>query len=382
MRKIFLSLLAALLLTGSAVAGTFEESVNNFSLKFLNASYKKKKNILISPYSIYIAFSPVYEGAENNTEKELKRGFLYPEKSVLRKLIKEEIEEKKSDENLKLFNGIYIQKGFKLKGNFLKTVTNFYQPEIKQVDFKNKTERIKTVNLINRDVEKTTKGKIKNLLKPSDVNSLSRLIIVNAIHFKDNWLIPFKKELTENKPFYTLGKTVKVPMMKTSGRFKTFENETVKAISLFYKNCYRMNIFVPKTENFKLTYENYNNVLNKLNFKNVDLEMPKFKLKNRTYLKKPLSKIGIKDVFNMEADLSEMTGKKNLYVQKAIHQTFINVDENGTEAAAATAVVIGLKSILPRPKKLFKIDRPFFFTITDKKGTILFTGYIANPLEE
>ena len=382
MKKIFFTLLTALLLTGSAVAGTFTESVNNFSFKLLNTTFKKNRNVFISPYSIYIAFSPVYEGAKNSTEEELKKGFLYPTKPVLRKLIKEEIEEKTSDKNLKLFNGIYIQKGFKLKESFLRTVTGFYKPKIKPVDFKNKSERIKTVNLVNSDVEKVTEGKIKKILKATDVNHLSRLIIVNAIHFKDNWLIPFKKELTENKPFHTPSKTVKVPTMKTSGRFKIFENETVKAISLFYKNRYIMNIFVPQTTKFKLTPKTYREILNKLNFENIELEMPKFKVKNRTYLKKPLSKLGIKEVFTMKADLSGMTGKKNLYVQKAIHQTFINVDENGTEAAAATAVVIGLKSAPPARKKLFKIDRPFFFTITDKKGTILFIGYIVNPLEE
>ncbi|WP_456397311.1 serpin family protein [Desulfurobacterium sp.] len=382
MKKIFLILIAALFLTGSAAAITFIESVNNFSLKFLNTSYEKNKNIFISPYSIYIAFSPIYEGAKNSTEEELTKGFLYPTKPVLRKLIKKEIEEKTSDKNLKLFNGIYIQKGFKLREGFLKTVREFYKPKIKPVDFKSESERIKTVNLINSDVEKATEGKIKKLLKASDINTLSRLIIVNAIHFKDSWLIPFKKELTENKPFHTPRKIVKVPTMKTSGRFKIFENETVKAVSLFYKNCYRMNIFVPKTENFKLTAKSYTNILNKLNFENIELEIPEFKVKNRTYLKKPLSKLGVKEVFTMKADLSGMTGKKNLYVQKAIHQAFISVNENGTEAAAATAVVVGLKSAPPARKKLFKIDRSFFFTITDKKGTILFTGYIANPLEE
>ncbi len=379
MKTLIKTIIMALLLMGSALACKLSNSINSFSFKLLNASLNGK-NLNLSPYSIYIAFSPVYEGAENNTEKELKLGFLYHSKIELRKLLKAEITEKK--ENIKLYNGIYIQKGFYIRQNYLKAVKNFYKPEISSVDFTTKDGRKKTIYRINSNVKNTTEGKIKDLIKQTDITPLTRLIIVNAIHFKDRWKMPFKKELTATKPFHSVNGTVKVPTMETTGRFAIFENKTVKAVSLPYENGYKMLIFLPKKGNFKLTYNTYKNIIRKMKPTFIKIEMPKFTTENRIYLKSTLSKLGVKDVFTMKANLSRITGKKNLYVQKAIHQTFIHVDENGTEAAAATAVAIGLKSIPPKRKKLFKIDRPFFFTLTDKKGIILFTGYIVNPLEE
>ncbi|WP_456397886.1 serpin family protein [Desulfurobacterium sp.] len=355
---------------------SFKESVNDFTIKLFNIA-NRNKNIMLSPYSIYLAFGSIYEGASGKTEKEIKEGFEYPEKYKLRKSVLEELKEKRKSP-LKIFNGLYVEKGYRFLKSYIDTVKTYYMAEIKQIDFIDPKTRYKAVNLINKDVENATSGKIRNIIQPTDVNHLTRLIDINAIYFRDSWKKAFDKNKTKEMPFFTENNTIFIPTMETTGYFKIYKSRNIKAISIPYKNGFEMTVIVP-LESFKLTSKNYRIIKMNLKRRFIKLYLPKFQIKNRFYLKKYLTRLNITLPFTMKADFKNMDGTNLLYIQKAIHQTFIDVNENGTEAAAATAVIVGLKCVLPEPKEVFKVDKPFIFTISDQKGTILFIGSVKNP---
>ncbi|WP_457569945.1 serpin family protein [Desulfurobacterium sp.] len=382
MKKVITALMIAsalLYFPAKAETFSFKDSINNFTIKLFNV-INENKNIMLSPYSIYLAFGPIYEGAAGKTEKEIREGFEYPDKCKLRKAVLEELEEKRRSP-LKIFNGLYIEKKYSFLKSYIDTVKTYYKAKIKQVDFIHPEKRYKAVNLINKDVENATNGKIKGIIQPNDVNDLTRLIDINAIYFKDSWEKPFDKHKTKKMPFFTENKTIFVPTMETTGYFKIYNFQNVKAISIPYKSGFEMTIIVP-SGNFKLNSEKYRTIKKNLKRKFIKIYLPKFQIKNRLYLKKYLNRLKVILPFTMKANFKNMDGTENLYIQKAIHQTFIDVNENGTEAAAATVVIVGLKCIPPEPKEVFKVDKPFIFTINDQKGTILFIGSVKNPEEE
>ncbi|OMH40323.1 serpin family protein [Desulfurobacterium indicum] len=379
MKKVITALmLASALLCFHAKAKTFnfKKSVNNFTIKLFNVT-NRNKNIILSPYSIYLAFGPIYEGAAEKTEEELKIGFEYPEKCKLRETVLKELKEKIKTP-LKIFNGLYVERRYNFLKSYINIVKTYYLSEVKKVDFIDTKKRYLAIKLINNDVKSATKGKIKNLIHSDDVNRLTRLININAIYFKDSWKKPFNKNNTKKRPFFIGNKTIFVPTMETTGYFNIHESQDVKAVSIPYRSGFEMTIILPQ-KNFNLTLENYRKIKRAMKKKFIKLYLPKFHIKERLYLKRYLVKLHVVLPFTMKADFKNMDGTKNLYIQKAIHQTFIDVNENGTEAAAATAVIVGLKCIPPEPEKVFRVDRPFIFTISDRKGTILFIGSVKNP---
>ncbi|WP_456484830.1 serpin family protein [Desulfurobacterium sp.] len=383
MKKIIAALIALSSLFPFSAKGmesfNLKQSVNRFSINLFNVT-NKAKNSFLSPYSIYLAFGPIYEGAAGKTEEELKIGFEYPEKCKLRKAVLKELKEKIKTP-LKIFNGLYVERRYNFLRSYINIVKTYYLSEVKKVDFIDPEKRYLAIKLINNDVKNATEGKIKDLIHPSDVNRLTRLININAIYFKDSWKKPFNKNNTKKRPFFTGNKTISVPTMETTGYFKIYKSQDVKAVSIPYRSGFEMTIIVPQ-KNFNLTLENYRKIKRAMKRKFIKLYLPKFHIKERLYLKKYLVKLHVVLPFTWKANFKNMDGTKNLYIQKAIHQTFIDVNENGTEAAAATAVIVGLKCIPPEPGEVFRVDRPFIFTISDKKGTILFIGSVRNPEEK
>ncbi|WP_457567637.1 serpin family protein [Desulfurobacterium sp.] len=379
MKKLLAEIITVItVLSSPSMAFNLKQSINNFAIRLFNTT-NKTANVLISPYSIYIAFGPVYEGAAGKTAQEIKNGLGYPEKNRLRLEISREIKNK-ANSPINIFNRMYIDKHFTVLKTYQNIVRNYYHADIKSVDFSNKENRCKTAEKINSDVENATKGKIKNLIRPGDLNRLTRLINVNAVYFKDSWEKPFEPQETEKRPFFVGEKTIYVPTMTTTGYFNVYNSNNLKAITIPYKNGFKMTIIVPDNK-FKLTPENYNFIKSRMKRKYIKLYLPKFKIKSRLYIKKNLSKLGVKIPFTPGANFKNIDGKKDLYIQKAIHQTFVNVDENGTEAAAATAVIIGLKCLPPGVEEIFKVNRPFIFTINDSNDTILFIGNVHRPEE-
>lgn len=362
---------------------------NNIFAFELYAKLKDKKgNLFFSPFSISTALAMTYAGARGNTEKqmaevlhfELNQKFLHPAfKELINQL------NKSQSYQLNIANALWGQKNCGFLKDFLTLVKTNYGAGLIEVDFIKNTESARKT--INAWVEKQTENKIKNLIKQGVLTDLTRLVLTNAIYFKGNWASQFDKKKTKEAPFYVkTDKTVQVQMMYQEGDFKFLRTSKFKLIELPYiDNELSMVIILPneidglsEVEN-SLTLNNLNRWLMKLREQEVHVYLPKFKTTSEFRLKKVLSSMGMPDAFSGNlADFSGMTGKKGLFISAVIHKAFVEVNEEGTEAAAATAVAMECESRL----SIFRADRPFIFLIRDIwSGSILFLGRIVNPLE-
>ncbi len=364
-----------------------------FALKLYQAVSGKEGNLFFSPFSISDALAMTYAGARGDTEKQMEAvlGFFRPQKvfhASFSGLIKKIVPESSGkDYTLRLANAMWGQKGYGFLPRFVNTINRYYQGGFYPVDFVKQTE--KTRQRINRWVEKKTEEKIKNLIQKGDINPLTRLVLTNAIYFKGLWASQFKVKNTKSRPFYlTGGDSVSVPMMFQRGQFPYFEtrDRKVQVIELPYAGkALSMIIFLPRRGEglarfeHSLTVKDVRTLITSLRKRKVDLFLPRFKLSSKFYLARTLARMGMPDAFSNKANLSGMTGIKELRVSKVIHQAYVDVDEKGTEAAAATAVVIRLKAVMRNP--VFRADHPFVFMIIHKEtGSILFMGRVENPL--
>jgi serpin B len=255
------------------------------------------------------------------------------------------------------------------------------------VDFKGATEQARTT--INKWVEDKTNKKIKDLLKPGILKPVTKLVLTNAIHFKGTWKKQFKKEYTRKVKFHlNEKKDVEVEMMRlTEQKFKYMRGEGFQAVELPYTGeKLSMVVLLPdkvdglaKLEK-ECTGENLKKWLSQMRTSKVDiLGIPKFKMTCEFSLADTLKEMGMPTAFGMGADFSGMNGKKDLFISAVIHKAFVDVNEEGTEAAATTAVVVEKKSAAVR-RTVFYADHPFLFMIRDTRtGAILFMGRLVNP---
>jgi serpin B len=259
----------------------------------------------------------------------------------------------------------------------------YYKGGFNEVDYIADPEgaRIK----INDWVSRETKEKIKDILNPGDITRLTRLVLTNAIYFKGKWQTEFNKNLTNDEYFYLInGQKTKVKMMYQKNTFNYYENNDLQLLEIPYKgNKISMVIILPKVGKFK-TVENIMDEkklqewLKNAMGTEVKAYIPRFKFTQSFDLSKNLSDMGMEDAFSAAADFSGINGKKNLYISEVIHKAFVEVNEEGTEAAAATAVVLDTKTLIE--ELVFKADHPFIFLIRDKEtGSILFMGRVMDP---
>jgi len=243
----------------------------------------------------------------------------------------------------------------------------------------------KTKDVINKWVENKTEGKIKDLIESIDNRAI--MFIINAIYFKADWRYKFETKNTSEGNFnLENGQTVQTKMMSIEEiTLPYLSNNAYRMIDIPYgDSIYSMSILLPN-KHFKINdiiddlyADNWKVNINNLSHKELSLTMPKFKMKNKYYLKKTLKKLGIHDAFSSRADFSKINSSSNIFIDDVIHQSFIEVDEKGTEAAAATAVVFKNTSIGIREP--FIINKPFVFVIRDRKtNSISFIGKVMNP---
>jgi serpin B len=368
---------------------------NIFAFKlFHGVRSTKNNNLFYSPFSISTALAMTYAGARSETAQQMSQTMQFQQSekfySDFKRLLHMLNEGTDGKIKLNIANGLWAQKNFKFLDSYFNIVKSNYNSELKNVDFSSETECEQTRKEINGWVEKETNDKIQDLLSQGDLTSLTRLVLVNAIYFYGEWSDTFKKESTTQQNFFLSDQTqIFVPFMNQLGRYNYFEDSNIKAIEIPYKeNKASMVIFLPNTNNgiseFEkvFDYKYYQKIIGSFQTNDVRLSIPKFQTTFKIYLGTTLSQMGMPLAFSPSgADFSGMTGHRNLCISDVIHQAFINVDEKGTEAAAATAVIMKLTSARP-PSDLkdFKADHPFVFLIKDNTtGTILFMGKIMNP---
>jgi serpin B len=373
------------------------ESNNKFAFKlFHQVQGGTIGNQFYSPFSISTAMAMVYAGARNETALQMSQTmncqpndkFHSDYKHLLFKLH----EGTEGKIKLNIANGLWAQKDFKFQESYFDVVKSNYASELKNVDFRNNADREATRNEINTWVEKNTNDKIRNILSQRDLNALTRLVLVNAIYFYGDWANPFEKESTKPKPFSLVdGTETMVPFMNQQGRYNYYEDSKIQVIEIPYKESKAsMVIFLPKIKDGisefakSLDDKYYQEIIGSLLSTDVRVSLPKFKMDLQLELSNTLSQMGMPIAFSQDgADFSGMTGSRDLYISKVIHQAFINVDEKGTEAAAATVVTMSLMMAPQHVEpKYFNADHPFVFLIKDNTtGSILFMGKIIKPKE-
>jgi len=360
-----------------------------FALNLYASLRDGEGNLFLSPYSISSALAMTYAGARGQTEAEMRKVLCFShEQQVLHRTFtaidsRLDAVDKKRRYELMVANRLWGQKGYQFLDPFLNTTKTCYGAELATVDFIDDTEGARKT--INAWIEKQTKNRIKDLLKPGVLQSLTRLVLTNAIYFKGQWESKFDKERTKDAPFMVSAqKKVTAPMMYQKDKFKYMKADSFSAIELPYNDEeLSMLIFLPnEIEGLaaleeECTPRNLKAWTEQMYETEIEVFLPKFDMACEFRLKKVLEQMGIKKLFS-EADLTGMANDEELYVSAVVHKAFVEVSEEGTEAAAATAVVVAKRAMIKR--NVFRADHPFLFLIRDNKtGSILFIGRLVEP---
>ena len=393
MKKIILILMLGSLFGQDLDSREIIEANNRFAINLYSQYKSEEGNIFFSPFSISTAMAMVYEGAEGKTAKEIKSVFGFPKYDNSRRNqysdLLSEINKKDKEYALKTANALWAEQDFHFLDEYLTTVEKYYEGKTTNLDFRNEPDSSRLI--INNWVEEKTNNKIKDLLPEGSIHSLTRLVLTNAIYFKAKWLIQFDADKTRDKNFrVNPDKSIKVPMMQRTDRKSIFnytQNEDLQILEMPYAGeDLSMLILLPLDDDIEVlensfTIEKLTEWKKSLRKRRVKIYIPKFKFETKYFMKNTLSNLGMPTAFTNSADFSGMTGKKDLIIDQVIHQAFIEVNEEGTEAAAATGVAMALKTSLRPPTPIFKADHPFIFIIQQNEtGNILFMGRVSNPI--
>lgn len=351
----------------------------------------KDRNIFFSPYSISIALTMTYEGAKGQTAKEMQSVLHIPEDANVRRpnfaRIYNEINKKDKKYKLSTANALWAQKDYKFLEEYTNNVEKYYGGKLTNLDFTRESE--KSRQIINKWVEDQTNNKIKDLIPQGVLNAYTRLVLTNAIYFKGTWVKQFDEKNTREDDFrIDSSNTVKVPMMRLIGndvKFNYAETDEIQILEMpYHGEDVSMLIILPKGNDLaniekSISLEKLSEWKNMLNEQRVDVFIPRFKFETKYFMAKALSDLGMPTAFGSAADFSGMDGTRDLFIQNVIHQAFVEVNEEGTEAAAATGVVMGITSVGPIIP-IFRADHPFIFIIQESEtGNILFLGRVSDP---
>lgn len=331
-------------------SGNSAIAINDFSLDLYQQLQAAKGNLFFSPYSISSAFAMTYAGARENTQQQMAKTLHFDSLPNVHQSFAElthTLNANASGSQLQIANALWGQKEQLYSIEFIDLIQENYGTGLKAVDFKNATEQARAT--INQWTADKTKKHIPQILAPGILTKQTKLVLTNAIYFLGSWEFPFNERNTQSAPFnVSAQKTVEVPTMYQEGDFNYSENEEMQLIELPYKKGkatagLSMLILLPKRmDGMASVEEKLRTYLpQKKTLRNVAVSLPKFKVSSEFQLQEPLKKLGMTDAFDRErADFSGINSKKDLAITVVVHKAFVEVDEKGTEAAAASAVVI------------------------------------------
>lgn len=349
-------------------------------------------NLFFSPYSISECLGMVYAGASGTTADQMARvlHFTTSQEQVasafgdLQQQLRA-IEQKKGIQ-LDIANGLWAQEEHPFLPTFLAVARTAYKAEVAQVNFRAAPELVRSQ--VNSWVAGKTRDKIKNLLSPGTIDATTRLLLVNAIYFKGEWTRQFKESETADAPFtVSSGQRVQARMMHLTAHFNYADLKPLQLLELPYaEGDLAMVVLLPKsTDGLKtletsLSSQTLNACLGRAHSREVTVFLPKFKLIGQFTLAQTLAAMGMPEAFSPAADFSQMDGARDLVISAVVHKAFVDVNEQGTEAAAATGAAIRMLAVRPQPVPTFRADHPFIFLIRDtRSGSILFLGRVADP---
>lgn len=369
------------------------EAINDFGLELLRSGTPAGDNAVLSPASIALALAMTRPGARGETARQMDdvmRAVASDDHATWLNALEaalgarngtfQNISNKDAEVILRIANAPFAQRDYPWRPEYLDALATRFGVGVRLVDYMTDVEGARRE--INAWVEEQTEERIPELLEPGILNELTRLVLVNAIYLKAPWFKPFNAEATTDAPFHRLdGSTVTVPTMRGTGGFSYADGDGWWAVELPYAGRdLAMTIIVPDDLGaFEASLDGavFSGIVGQLELSHLFVWLPKFGIETQLKLKDALSELGMPIAFDPDAaDFSGMTTEEQLVIAEVVHQANIDVDEEGTEAAAATAVVIEAVSM---PEEV-KVDRPFLFAVRDvPTGAILFLGRVVEP---
>lgn len=372
-------------------------NMNSFSLEFFRelSSSKTSENMAFSPASLNMAMAIVYSGARKETQRQLSNLFGFDPRhsdfhpayhayfSELMEISKDTLVD------FNLANRVFLEQSYAVLPQYISDVEQWHGGAFEKTDFINNPRMAE--NRINSWVEDLTRNRIQDLIPSGSLSDLTRLVLVNAIYIKSDWKHPFEKEMTREKRFRTLAGE-EVPrdfMVQRQSGIPWYEGEDFTAMELPYTTP-DLSLILIKPNDRNVTditryipdAATYNTIIRELRQEDVEMEIPTFKLESSFSLTEPLQEAGIEEAFDERADFSGISGERDLHISAVLQKVFFEIDEKGSEAAAATAVIVVTTSMPVEPPgyqpKRFVADRPFIFILKENKfNTPLFTGQIV-----
>lgn len=357
---------------------------------------ENKGNIFFSPHSISAALSMTSAGADGETRTQMEKALRFSLEGMDVHKAFADLEarlnsvQESGDIALLSANSLWPQEG-DIRKEYIAFVKKYYSAVVQDVNYKDEADREDARKRINGWVEERTQEKIKDLVPHGILNELTRLTLVNAVYFKGDWSSPFKEEATQDALFHlTPEAQVEVPLMRQKDRFGYAETNDLQILEMPYGDgALSMLIILPRDINGLAGLESNLDIQTIIQWrsqlirKKVEVYLPKFKMSGQFSLNDYLKRLGMADAFNpQKANFAGMDGNPNrLYIAAALHKAFVEVNEAGTEAAAATAVVMAARSIaMPEETPVFRADHPFLFFIQENRtGAILFMGRVSDP---
>ena len=352
------------------------------------------RNLFFSPFSISSALALTYEGARGSTADEIRSVFHFPADDTRRRegffTLAAAMNRPDANATLRTANALWAEQTYPFLPAYLQIAREYYRANVTNLNFITAQEDSRIS--INRWVEEQTEEKIRDLLPPGVIDPLTRLVITNAIYFHGTWQKQFDPANTVEADFKTSPTPTRIPMMEQTSEEAIFpyaETDALQVLELPYAHGegreLSMLILLPRSGSLtvvegSLTPQTLSTLRKNLTSQRVNVYLPKFRLETKYDLSATLAALGMPTAFTPEADLSGMDGTRNLSITAVVHQAYVDVNEEGTEAAAATAVVVGLTSIREETIPEFRADHPFLFLILEKEsGAILFMGRVMNP---
>jgi len=386
------------LVRGAVAAGTSDGKVGQMNNAFATDLYaelaKKDGNVFFSPTSLQTALAMTWAGARGATAEEMAKSLHLGNDPKSNEELGHFLQTlnadgKKGGYELAVANALWGARGYPFLPDYLSLVKSEYGGNLNDLDFATNPEAARKI--INDWVASQTQDKIQDLMPFGSIQPSTRLVLTNAIYFKGKWDLPFEKSQTHDADFAVAGgEKVKAPLMYQQKHFRLAEDESVQMLELPYgHDDLAMWVMLPKavdglsTIEKGLTSDRLSALAGQLRDQQVKVWLPRFKIESGFSMADVLQALGIHRAFNPgEADFSGMASAEHFYISAIIHKAFVNVDEEGTEAAAATGVVMmGATAVFkPKPIAVFRADHPFVFAIVHQKsGAMLFMGRLAKP---
>ena len=400
-RVVFIALVALWGSMGMAAAQQtsdeheYVNGVNQFNLQVFGQLGETPGNMFVSAYSIHTALGMAMAGAQGQTLVEMRQALeveamnseaIHRAAANITAALSGNKEEQGFE--LRVANSFWGLAGYPFRASFLEFLNEHYAAELYTVDFRNDSEGAREE--INEWVEDATNNKINDLIKPGMLQPLTRLVLVNAVYFLGDWLQPFTAESTRDRPFHLVsGEIIEVPTMGQQLWTGYGEVDTVQVLELEYMGGrLSMIILLPEQNGLdgleeRMDAAYYDRLVGSMESQEVVLNLPKWESTSEFQLAEVLSGLGMHSAFDPDAaDFTAMAETDELFISDVVHKTFVRVDELGTEAAAATAVMMAGAGAPMEPPKEFRADRPFLYLIRDKvTGLVLFMGRMTDPRE-